>query len=183
MQTSTLPQAQSTSPAISLATLRAVLAKGQAAHPELAARMQRAATIVALRRIQPGQGAGWWVQSEEGDGEYWVFQDGSGWRDDRCTCADYRHRGGPCKHAVAVRLLQACERAEARGASLPAPVPADSAEDRAELTAQGAAYLQGYDDGQAGRPWVAHTQPALEQAYQTGYQDGRIAAQQPSPAA
>ncbi len=52
MQTTT-PQAQDTTPAITLATLRAVLAKGQAAHPELAPRMERAAMIVALRSISP----------------------------------------------------------------------------------------------------------------------------------
>ena len=114
---STAPNAQSTAPSISLATLRAVLARGQTAHPELACRMERAAHIVALRRIDTAmapenKGVGYWVEASDGSREYWVTLDPRGYRGDRCSCPDYRQRGGPCKHAIAVRLLQACQRRE-----------------------------------------------------------------------
>ena len=119
--------AQSSAPAFSLATLREVLAKGQAAHPELACRMERAAHIVALRSIAPAmapenQGVGYWVEASDGSREYWVTLDERGYRGDRCSCPEYRQRGGPCKHAIAVRLLQACERAEQRQEPAPANV-------------------------------------------------------------
>jgi hypothetical protein len=123
------PQPQPSAPSISLATLRMVLAKGQAAHPELGCRMERAAHIVALRRITPAvslqnRGVGYWVEASDGSREYWVTLDPRGnYRFDRCTCPDYQQRGGPCKHAIAVRLLQACERAEARQAPTPLPTP------------------------------------------------------------
>ena len=106
--------------------------------------MERAARIVALRRIQPGQGGGWWVESEGGKGEYWVYLSERGYRADRCTCPDYKERGGPCKHAIAVRLLQACERAEAHHAApapIPFPTPTYTDADRFELTAKGEAAL------------------------------------------
>jgi hypothetical protein len=120
------PNEQGTIPAISLTTLRTVLAKGQAAHPELAYRMDRAAHIVALRRIEQsvsGNPQAYWVQSEYGDREYWVSLSERGYHADHCTCPDYQNRGGPCKHAIAVRLLLACERTEAGQAPTPLPTP------------------------------------------------------------
>ena len=71
-----------------------------------------------------------------------------GYRGDRCTCPDYQGRDGPCKHAIAARLLEACERAEWRRQA-PQPAPSnvvafptrrypDAA--RFELTPQGEAY-------------------------------------------
>ena len=67
-----------------------------------------------------------------------------GYRADRCTCPDYKERGGPCKHAIAVRLLQACERAESHRLD-PKPIPfpqrAYSDADRFELTVKGEACL------------------------------------------
>jgi hypothetical protein len=119
---SATPIAQPTTGSISLATLRAVLAKGQAAHPELAVRMQRAADIVAFRRISPAVapenvGRCYWVESSDGSQEYWVTQDARGdYRHDRCTCPDSQQRGSPCKHSIAVRLLAACERTESKRA-------------------------------------------------------------------
>ncbi len=144
---SSSPIAQSSAPAISLATLRAVLAKGQAAHPELACRMDRAAHIVALRRIEPSiapanRGACYWVQSECSDREYFVVLSERGYFADQCSCPDFKNRGGPCKHAMAVRLLQACEREEARlGGATPIPTRAYSDDDRFELTELGEVYL------------------------------------------
>ena len=121
----TSPSIQSSAPAISLATLRMVLAKGQAAHPDLAAKMERAARIVALRRIEPGRASPtiYWVQSEEHPEQEYLVHLAASYRDDRCNCPDYQRRVGPCKHAMAVRLLQACERAEERRHTAAEPVP------------------------------------------------------------
>ena len=130
-----------------------VLAKGQAAHPELATRMDRAAQTLALCSIAPAvapanAGIGYWVESSRHDKEYWVTLDPRGYRGDRCTCPDYVQRGGPCRHAIAVRLLQACERAEAKRQTAPSNVVAfptrhysDAA--RFELTPEGEAYCVG----------------------------------------
>jgi hypothetical protein len=89
--------------------------------------MERAALLVIQRRIEPAmaptnRGVGYWVEVSDGSREYWVTLDARGYRGDRCTCPDYRQRGGPCKHAIAVRLLQACERAEQRAQAAPANV-------------------------------------------------------------
>jgi hypothetical protein len=141
-------QAQPTTPAFSLATLRAVLAKGQAAHPELACRMERAALIVIQRRIDPAvapenRGTGYWVEASDGSKEYWVTLDPRGYRGDRCSCPDYLNRGGPCKHAIAVRLLQACEARERGPEPPPLAFPARTLTDDAPipfvLTAKGLA--------------------------------------------
>jgi len=101
------PSTQSSAPEISLATLRATLAALKVQEPERGSRWDRAATIVALRIVKPGYTAGWWVESEcEAHKWYWVLPvDGR----DTCSCPDYQQRGGPCKHALAVRVLQACE--------------------------------------------------------------------------
>ena len=127
MDTSPRTQDTTPAPAITLATLRAVLAMGQAAHPDLAPRMERAALIVALRSIQPAmaasnRGVGYWVEASDGSREYWVTLDARGYHGDRCTCPDAQCRGNPCKHSIAVRLLQACERAEQRAQATPANV-------------------------------------------------------------
>jgi hypothetical protein len=103
------PQAQSTAPAISLATLREVLADLKAGEPERGMRWDHAAMIVALRRIEPGIRCGWWVESEcEAGRFYWVFKPSVS-PVEHCMCQDFKVRGGPCKHALAVRLLQACQ--------------------------------------------------------------------------
>ena len=153
MEPITLQAQPTTAPTFSVQTLREVLAKGQAAHPELACRMERAARIVAFRRIEAGQGGGYWVQSEGSDREYWVYLSDRGYRADRCTCPDYKERGGPCKHAMAVRLLQACERAEARRAAqepILSPQRGYSDSDRFELTPKGEAYLAAQEPTPAG---------------------------------
>ncbi|HLH24395.1 MAG TPA: SWIM zinc finger family protein [Chloroflexota bacterium] len=152
------PSVQPSTPAldVSLATLCAVLAKGQAAHPELACRMQRAAEIVALRSVAPAMapenvGHAYWVESQDGSCEYWVCLSERGYRGDRCTCPDYQQRGGPCKHAIAVRLLQKCEAVERERGPEPPPTPiafpqrvyAD--DDRVTLTPAGRAYLAALD--------------------------------------
>src|SRR5262245_66009736 len=67
--------AQSSAPVISLATLREVLAELKAQEPERGCRWDRAAMIVALRRMQPGTAAGYWVESECGGNKWdWVYR-------------------------------------------------------------------------------------------------------------
>jgi hypothetical protein len=134
---------QSSAPTFSLATLRAVLAESQAAEPERGMRWDHAAMIVALRRVQPGYTGDWWVESEcEPNKWYFVVRVLS----DRwtCTCKDFSQRGGPCKHALAVRLLLACEARESRPA--PIPFPARTLPDDApipfELTERALAALE-----------------------------------------
>ena len=144
----TSPETQDTTPAqaITLATLREVLAKGQAAHPELACRMERAALLIIQRRIEPAmapenKGVGYWVEASDGSREYWVTLDPRGYRGDRCSCPDYRQRGGPCKHAIAVRLLRACERRGDTRPPIAFPTRAYRDDDRFELTVAGYAAL------------------------------------------
>jgi hypothetical protein len=139
------PRIQSTEPTFSVATLREAFSEMTTEYPEREWRLVKAANIVAIRTIEPGQGAGWWVQSEcEPDKQYWVFEH-------TCTCQDYKQRGGPCKHALAVELYQRCERRDAEqhdpaSSVIPFPTPTyDPDRDRFELTAKGHAYLVGDD--------------------------------------
>jgi hypothetical protein len=103
--------AQSTAPAFSLATLRTVLAELTQEHPDREWRLVKAANIVAVRTIAPVYGIGWLVGSETDAGKsYWVQPvDGQA----TCDCMDFRQRGGPCKHALAVDLYTRCERRDA----------------------------------------------------------------------
>ena len=93
------------------------------------------------------QGTGYWVETSDGSREYFVAPDARGdYRFNRCSCPDYEARGGPCKHAIAVRrLLLACERAEARQAAIALPEPALDldAPISYELTPQAVAALGG----------------------------------------
>jgi hypothetical protein len=136
------PTTQLSIPNIDLATLRTVLAECQEQHPEYGGRWHRAAMIVALRHISPALAdvAGWWVPSEiDPDKEYFVVQLGA--RNWTCSCPDYKQRGGPCKHALAVQLLQACECREPGNnlAAFPERVYTD--DDRFVLTPLGEAAL------------------------------------------
>jgi hypothetical protein len=117
MQTETT--ATSPAPAFSLTTLRIVLVEMQTAEPERGQRWVRAATIVALRHIEPTANGNYWVGSElDPDAEYIVcyLPSFDAWG---CNCQDFQQRGGPCKHGLAVRLMLACEERE-RG---PEPPP------------------------------------------------------------
>jgi hypothetical protein len=165
----TTPEAQRTTPAISLATLQAVLARGQAAHSDLAARLDKAAHIVATRAIEPSgdDGRSYWVPSETQPGQLYlvIIAPRGPWP---CTCRDYERRQTWCKHSLALALRRRCEEIERQQAeSTPAYV---------NITPAGAAYLDGYDDGKAGRPHQLHTVPAVRAAYGKGYADGAAAA-------
>jgi hypothetical protein len=107
------PQAQSTAPAFSLATLRTVLAEMTAEHPERACRLQRGAYLVAFRVIERAETPGcWWVQSETDDTQQYFVVDVGGGRF-TCRCPDAERRGHPCKHSLAVMLYQRAERLDA----------------------------------------------------------------------
>lgn len=136
--------AQPTIPTFSLATLRATLTDLKAQEPERNGRWDRAAMIVALRSIKPGYAAGWWVESEsEAHKWYWVVQVPSGnWT---CICADFTQRGGPCKHALAVRLVRACQEREGIIEPVVFPTERYNPEDRFELTTKGEACLSDSD--------------------------------------
>jgi hypothetical protein len=107
MATST--QAQPSTPDVSLAMVRELIDQAAARRPDLRTRLEKAALIVLVRRIERGA-RGWWVESEAEPGkEYWVLRlscDGS-WQ---CTCKDWERRRDLCKHILSVRLLEACQR-------------------------------------------------------------------------
>jgi hypothetical protein len=133
------------------ATLRAVLAAFEA---QYGARAVRAANIVACREIEQSAQSGlWFVQSEtDPTNTYFVLyvpQFGI-WT---CNCKDCVQRGGPCKHALAVQMWQACERREAErdAAQVPIPFPTRAYTDdaRFELTPLGEAALAGQEPNPA----------------------------------
>ncbi len=145
MDTSPRPQDTTPAPTITLATIKAVLAKGQAAHPDLAGRMDKAAHILATRSVEPSgdDGRSWWVESETAAQQFYlvVSTPHGPWV---CTCKDFERRHDWCKHALAVALLRRCQ--EAGGtppppAPIPFPTERYSLDTRFELTEAGAAYL------------------------------------------
>jgi hypothetical protein len=144
MELAPSPVPQSSAPGVTLATLRAVLAKGQAEHPDLAGRMDKAAHILATRDVTPtgDDGRSWWVASETApDQWYLVITTPRGvWP---CTCKDHERRRDWCKHALAIALLRRCQ--ESTAAPIPFPERAYGDDDRFELTDAGAAYLATLD--------------------------------------
>jgi hypothetical protein len=92
---------------MNVATIRDRVVKGQALHPELAGRMERAAMLVVLRRVEKNDDGSWRVESERERGHFYrVTPDG-------CECPDVpRAPGGYCKHRLAVALQGACQRHE-----------------------------------------------------------------------
>jgi len=143
----TTPQAEPSTPELSLTSLRAALADMESAHPEYGQIPVRAATIVAVRRIEPTASGTYWVQSEcDPSREYWVcpLPEFGLWR---CTCKDFQQRGGPCKHALAVQLLQECEQRERADNVIPFPAERYGDADRFELTPLGEASLSALEPG------------------------------------
>jgi hypothetical protein len=117
-----------------------------AAHPAAAFRLKRAARLVSGGAVSPVYGIGHLIASESDSRQsYWVQRVNDVLT---CECADFRQRGGPCKHGWAVVLFTACERLDAEASDpttrsdiLPLPERAYSDEDRFELTAKGVADL------------------------------------------
>ncbi len=86
---------------ISIEDLRDLVEKESHARPHLTSRLEKAAFLLLLRPI---------VQVEQGHHRV-MSEDGLRWyeiQDGHCDCADYsRHGPGhPCKHRLAVALLQ-----------------------------------------------------------------------------
>jgi hypothetical protein len=92
---------------VKVETMRDVMRRGQARYPELAGRMEKAAMLLVLRRVEPEDKGVWLVESEREAGRmYRVTPDG-------CECPDIaRAPHGLCKHHLAVLLLHACARHE-----------------------------------------------------------------------
>jgi hypothetical protein len=139
------PIEQSSAPAVSLATLRDLLAKGREAHPDLASRMDKAAHILVARSITPtgDDGRSYWVESETStEPQFYlvVVTPHGAWP---CTCRDFERRQSWCKHALAVALLRRCEEAAAPPAPIPFPTERYSDDVRFELTEEGIAFLDG----------------------------------------
>ena len=174
----TTPRTQPTTATVSRATLMDVLALGIQAHPELSVRMDKAAEIVASGGVERGQVAGWWVRSQARDTVYFVTLVHD-YRFDQCSCPHSQQRGGPCKHAIAVRMLLACQRREARLRRAmerhvqPAPACGPQGADGWVLTRLGEAYLQGQDAADGDRPgarvpWRPACSPRTRRAIRTG---------------
>ena len=142
------PETQPTTTAIPTPTfgadfeiLRDALAIAHRQQPQHGKRLDRAATIVAIRRIEPTEG-GYLVESET-EADHWYLVTGNAFGA-RCMCHDYQARGGLlCKHILATKLLALCERLAARRAPEPTPLPqrAYTDADRFVLTPQGEAAL------------------------------------------
>jgi len=92
--------------------LRRLVEEGKRERPELASRLERAAFILLLRPILK-EGDGWRVGSE--DGRRWHAIQGG-----RCSCQDFQHRGGPCKHLLALELLARLQEEKAQPQGDPA---------------------------------------------------------------
>lgn len=80
-----------------LQAMQARLTRLQAQTEGGSLRQQRAQAIVASGGVRKN-GTGYYVASQsQAHTEYWASTE-------RCTCPDYKKRGGPCKHMLAVRL-------------------------------------------------------------------------------
>ena len=126
------PETQPTTTAIpaptsGLDTLREALSIAHRQQPQHGKRLDRAASIVAIRRIEATEG-GFLVESEtEADHWYLVTVNAFG---ARCMCHDYQARGGLlCKHILATKLFALCERLAARRLAEPKPLPARTLND------------------------------------------------------
>ncbi len=93
-------------PATVAQALAEMTARGKAARPGLAGRLESAAQLVVGGRVDLVDEVGAKV------GPYRVSAEG-------CTCADFTHRGGWCKHRLAVRMAR---HLAAHGFTLPAAV-------------------------------------------------------------
>ena len=137
MTTETFPQAQPTTAAAPMPTLRdliaVVAADLQQQHPALRGRIERAVVLAStpLAITAYGTGAAYQVQSACDPTRYYIV-DGTS-----CSCPDRQQRGAPCKHVLAVWLYrEAWVRLTARLRA------ADYGLDRVELTAKGLAAAQ-----------------------------------------
>jgi hypothetical protein len=84
-------------------TIRDLVARGSARHPELRGKLEHAAFLVLFRDIAPQLDGTWRVQSEHDGTTYTVNLNSDG---PFCTCQDsHRHPGEECKHSLAAVML------------------------------------------------------------------------------
>jgi hypothetical protein len=107
----TTPSTESSTPNVTLADLRAIVADLHRVHPEAGARVEHGAYLALFGRCESDTGTSWWVGSErDAHREYLVMpQHGT------CTCQDHQRHGhlSPCKHRLCVEIFRRLERAEA----------------------------------------------------------------------
>ncbi len=84
-------------------TIRALIARGTARHPELASRLEHAAFIALFRQVAPELDGSWTVGSEHDPAKtYRVHLDAASF----CSCQDSQHRPGQeCKHSLAAVMV------------------------------------------------------------------------------
>jgi hypothetical protein len=85
-------------------TIRELVRRGAARNPLLRSRLERAAFIVLMRRIEDRPEGGHTVESDSEVGKAYIVHAGA------CECPDYwRAPEGYCKHRLAVMMLDAGE--------------------------------------------------------------------------
>ncbi len=83
-----------------IATLRRLIAHGKTRRPELASRLDRAASIVVTRDMDHGLDNTWSVESLSQPGHFHTVAE-------RCDCADASRAPGEwCSHRLAVGLVE-----------------------------------------------------------------------------
>lgn len=88
--------------------LAAIVAEAAVRSPALASRLESAVKVLdrgITQRVFPSNPdtGDYWVESKTTVGQMYSVSIRTG----ACTCLDYQHRGGPCAHLLAVRLLSA----------------------------------------------------------------------------
>jgi hypothetical protein len=100
-----------TTATVSIQELRQVVEIAVARHPDSRSRIEKAATIVLLRRIIPDPTflLCFEVESESEPGRFYSVDAGVG----VCSCPDHQKRGAVCGHQWAIRVLEAIARLQA----------------------------------------------------------------------
>ncbi len=102
--------------ATSIDELRELVNRCKAAHPELATRLDKAATMVITRNVACIGDELYKVESESEVGRYYYVALDANERASRCQCPDVLSRApeGRCKHWLAAHLQKAIDKAEAK---------------------------------------------------------------------
>jgi len=94
---------------VTVSTLQQTVARALSRFPAERARIERAATLVALGHVELIGETSAWVASQTGDGRRYLVTPGT------CNCIDsQRHPGQTCKHQWAVDLVQVAEERQRR---------------------------------------------------------------------
>ena len=90
-------------------TIRELIERGSRRSPALTKRLERAAFLLLMRRIEAHPEGGWTVESETEVGKVYRVTD------DACECPDFQWAPhGYCKHRLAVMMQAAGEALEAK---------------------------------------------------------------------